>query len=106
MTYYNFKSIFAWNIILYTGFMAVTVVYLALNLVFVGFVPCEDVQGRPDVAFAAAESLLPGPVAMGALDACAQRELAAIFTDLTDMRPVPARPVPPGRRIARLELAF
>ena len=28
MTYYNFKSIFAWNIILYTGFMAVTVVYL------------------------------------------------------------------------------
>jgi Ni/Fe-hydrogenase subunit HybB-like protein len=28
MTYYNFKSIFAWNIILYTGFMAVTVIYL------------------------------------------------------------------------------
>ena len=33
--------------------VAVTIVYLALNLVFVGFVPCEDVMGRPDVAFAA-----------------------------------------------------
>ncbi len=32
MTYYNFKSIFAWNIILYTGFMAVTVVYLWLMM--------------------------------------------------------------------------
>jgi len=28
MTYYNFKSIFAWNIFLYIGFMAVVVVYL------------------------------------------------------------------------------
>jgi molybdopterin-containing oxidoreductase family membrane subunit len=28
MTYYNFKSIFAWNIFLYTGFVAVTIVYL------------------------------------------------------------------------------
>jgi molybdopterin-containing oxidoreductase family membrane subunit len=28
MTYYNFKSIFAWNIILYIGFMGVTIVYL------------------------------------------------------------------------------
>lgn len=28
MTYYNFKSIFAWNIFLYTGFMAVVIVYL------------------------------------------------------------------------------
>ena len=28
MTYYNFKSIFAWNIFLYTGFMAVVVVYI------------------------------------------------------------------------------
>ena len=28
MLYYNFKSIFAWNIILYTGFFAVVVVYL------------------------------------------------------------------------------
>ncbi|NOY67202.1 MAG: polysulfide reductase NrfD [Gammaproteobacteria bacterium] len=28
MTYYNFKSIFAWNIILYNGFFAVTIVYL------------------------------------------------------------------------------
>jgi Ni/Fe-hydrogenase subunit HybB-like protein len=28
MTYYNFKSIFAWNILLYTGFMAVVAVYL------------------------------------------------------------------------------
>jgi molybdopterin-containing oxidoreductase family membrane subunit len=28
MTYYNFKSIFAWNIILYIGFMGVVVVYL------------------------------------------------------------------------------
>ncbi|MCB1866764.1 MAG: polysulfide reductase NrfD [Chromatiales bacterium] len=28
MTSYNFKSIFAWNIFLYTGFMAVTVLYL------------------------------------------------------------------------------
>lgn len=51
---------------------------------------------------AAAESLLPGPVAMGALDAEAQRELAAIFTDLAGMRPRPARMVPPGRRVARL----
>jgi molybdopterin-containing oxidoreductase family membrane subunit len=32
MTYYNFKSIFAWNIILYTGFMAVTIVYLWLMM--------------------------------------------------------------------------
>jgi len=28
MTYYNFKSIFAWNIFLYTGFLGVVVVYL------------------------------------------------------------------------------
>lgn len=28
MTYYNFKSIFAWNIILYIGFMAAVAVYL------------------------------------------------------------------------------
>jgi molybdopterin-containing oxidoreductase family membrane subunit len=28
MTYYNFKSIFAWNIILYNGFLVVTAVYL------------------------------------------------------------------------------
>ncbi|MDH5216178.1 MAG: polysulfide reductase NrfD [Gammaproteobacteria bacterium] len=28
MTHYNFKSIFAWNIFLYTGFMAVVFVYL------------------------------------------------------------------------------
>jgi len=28
MTHYNFKSIFAWNIILYTGFVTVVVVYL------------------------------------------------------------------------------
>ncbi len=28
MTYYNFKSIFAWNIILYTGFLVVTGIYL------------------------------------------------------------------------------
>jgi Ni/Fe-hydrogenase subunit HybB-like protein len=28
MTYYNFKSIFAWNIYLYTGFMVIVVVYL------------------------------------------------------------------------------
>jgi APA family basic amino acid/polyamine antiporter len=38
--------------------IGVTLVYLLLNLVFVGFVPCEDVAGRPDVAFAAASSLL------------------------------------------------
>ena len=28
MTYYNFKSIFAWNIFLYTGFIVITVIYL------------------------------------------------------------------------------
>ena len=28
MTYYNFKSIFAWNIFLYTGFFAIVAVYL------------------------------------------------------------------------------
>ena len=28
MTYYNFKSIFAWNIILYIGFMGVVAIYL------------------------------------------------------------------------------
>ena len=28
MTYYNFKSIFAWNIYLYTGFFAIVIVYL------------------------------------------------------------------------------
>src|SRR4030066_287629 len=28
MTYYNFKSIFAWNIILYIGFMLIVAVYL------------------------------------------------------------------------------
>jgi len=32
MTYYNFKSIFAWNIILYNGFLAITVVYLWLMM--------------------------------------------------------------------------
>jgi len=28
MTYFNFKSIFAWNIILYTGFFAIVILYL------------------------------------------------------------------------------
>lgn len=28
MTYYNFKSIFAWNIILYSGFFGITIVYV------------------------------------------------------------------------------
>ncbi len=28
MTYYNFKSIFAWNIILYNGFLAIVAIYL------------------------------------------------------------------------------
>jgi Ni/Fe-hydrogenase subunit HybB-like protein len=28
MTHYNFKSIFAWNIFLYTGFMVITAIYL------------------------------------------------------------------------------
>ncbi|MDT8387167.1 MAG: NrfD/PsrC family molybdoenzyme membrane anchor subunit [Thiogranum sp.] len=28
MTYYNFKSIFAWNIILYNGFLVLTIVYI------------------------------------------------------------------------------
>ncbi|MCP4430836.1 MAG: polysulfide reductase NrfD [Gammaproteobacteria bacterium] len=28
MTYYNFSSIFAWNIILYTGFVLLTIIYL------------------------------------------------------------------------------
>jgi molybdopterin-containing oxidoreductase family membrane subunit len=32
MTYYNFKSIFAWNILLYNGFLAVTVIYLWLMM--------------------------------------------------------------------------
>jgi Ni/Fe-hydrogenase subunit HybB-like protein len=32
MTYYNFKSIFAWNIILYTGFIAIVGVYLWLMM--------------------------------------------------------------------------
>ena len=32
MTYYNFKSIFAWNILLYTGFFAVVIVYLWMML--------------------------------------------------------------------------
>jgi len=32
MTYYNFKSIFAWNIILYTGFMAIVLVYLFIMM--------------------------------------------------------------------------
>ncbi len=32
MTYYNFKSIFAWNIILYNGFLAVTAVYIWLMM--------------------------------------------------------------------------
>jgi len=32
MTYYNFKSIFAWNIFLYTGFIAIVVVYLWMLL--------------------------------------------------------------------------
>jgi len=32
MTYYNFKSIFAWNIFLYIGFMVVTAIYLWLMM--------------------------------------------------------------------------
>jgi len=32
MTYYNAKSIFAWNILLYNGFMAIVVVYLWMML--------------------------------------------------------------------------
>ena len=32
MTHYNFTSIFAWNMLLYTGFMAVVVVYLWMHI--------------------------------------------------------------------------
>lgn len=32
MTHYNFRSIFSWNIILYTGFIAIGVVYLSVLL--------------------------------------------------------------------------
>ena len=32
MTHYNFKSIFAWNIILYTGFILIVMVYLWLMM--------------------------------------------------------------------------
>ena len=32
MTHYNFTSIFAWNILLYTGFMAVVAVYLWMHM--------------------------------------------------------------------------
>ncbi len=32
MTTYNFKSIFAWNIYLYTGFLAVVAIYLAVQM--------------------------------------------------------------------------
>ena len=32
MTHYNFSSIFAWNILLYTGFVAVVVVYLWMHM--------------------------------------------------------------------------
>ena len=32
MTHYNFASIFAWNILLYTGFMAVVAVYLWMHM--------------------------------------------------------------------------
>ena len=32
MTTYNFRSIFAWNIYLYTGFLAVVAVYLAVQM--------------------------------------------------------------------------
>ena len=32
MTRYNFSSVFAWNILLYTGFMAVVVVYLWMHM--------------------------------------------------------------------------
>lgn len=32
MTYYNFKSIFAWNIILYNGFLAVVAIYIWLMM--------------------------------------------------------------------------
>jgi molybdopterin-containing oxidoreductase family membrane subunit len=32
MTYYNFKSIFAWNIILYNGFLVITAIYLWLMM--------------------------------------------------------------------------
>ena len=32
MTYYNFKSIFAWNIILYTGFIVIVMAYLWLMM--------------------------------------------------------------------------
>lgn len=32
MTYYNFSSIFAWNMLLYTGFMAVAAVYLWMHM--------------------------------------------------------------------------
>ena len=38
--------------------VGVTVVYLLLNLVFVGFAPHDEVVGRPDVAFAASQALL------------------------------------------------
>ena len=51
---------------------------------------------------AAAESLLPGPVALGALDAASQAELAEIFPGLGVEAPVPARPVPRGRRVVRM----
>jgi Ni/Fe-hydrogenase subunit HybB-like protein len=32
MTHYNFRSIFAWNILLYTGFLAITALYLWVQM--------------------------------------------------------------------------
>lgn len=48
MTTYNFKSIFAWNIYLYTGFLAVVAVYLYVQM---SRFPYHYVQGVGTVAF-------------------------------------------------------
>ena len=60
-----------------------TVIYLLLNLVFVGFVPCEDVSGRPDVAVAAAASLLGDPGAQIKLGALPPPVIPAAGNDTT-----------------------
>ena len=73
--------------------VAVVVIYLALNLVFVGFVPCEDVVGRPDVAFAAASSLLGDPGAQIVRAIVALALLLLLLLGLLD------QPVPVGQAL-------
>ena len=122
MTHYNITSIFAWNILLYTGFMAVAVVYLWMHM---ERRMQRHVRRAGIVAFAWRIVLTTGTgcifgflVARQAYDAAIMAPLfvamslslglAVFILVLTGAASMTARPLDDGllRRLARLQALF